>query len=75
LGVLAQSLAQAIELAVAVPEQPYQRSGGVVFDHAGQSRDQRRHLQAMPLHGDDELIERHLTTVAPAGSVPHPAVA
>ena len=64
-----------IELAVAVLEQPDQLSAGVVFDHAGQSGHQRRHLQAVSLHGDDERFERHLSTVAPAGSVPHPAVA
>ena len=72
---LAQPVAQAIEFAVAVLEQPDQLSAGVVFDHAGQSGPQRRHLQAVSLHGDDEFFERHLSTVAPAGSVPHPAVA
>jgi hypothetical protein len=73
--VLAQPVAQAIELVVAGLEQPDHLSAGVVFDHAGQSGDQRRHLQAVSLDGDDELFECHLSTVAPAGSVPHPAVA
>jgi hypothetical protein len=66
--VLAQPVAQAIELVVAVLEQPDKLSAGVVFDHAGQSGHQRRHVPSVSLHGDDELFERHVSTVAPAGA-------
>ena len=70
---VAQSVAQAAELAVVVREQADQPPTVITVDGEGQTGHQRRHLPAVLFHGDDEIVECHGWSVAPVHEA-HPAI-
>jgi hypothetical protein len=73
--VLAQSVAEPTEAAIAVRQHVDQAAGRIVAEGFAQPRHERRHLPAVTPHRDDDLFERRRCTVAPARLVAHPDVA
>jgi len=72
--VVAQSVAQAAELAVVVLEQADQPLTVVTVHGVGQTGHEWRHLPPVSFHGNDEIVECHCWSVAPTVPRAHPAV-